>query len=1373
MAINERATVEVQVNGQQAKQELRDLESYANSLKGRLAEAHKAGDTKQIKKLEAELRKTNAEMKVMRTNAKNIDVAMNNIGLATPKELQQLLKDINAKLNSGHIKRGSEEWRRYQAQLKQVNAELKKVNDETKETESWLTRFNNKFSKWGALAASAIAATTGVSLALSKMRSDRNAKESSAANLKALTGLDDTSIQWLTRQAEILSTAMDKTGLRVTQSSKDILEAYMLVGSAKPDLLEDKEALNAVTVEAMRLSVAAKMDLKEAVDAVTLSMNQYGAASDEAAKYTNVMAAGSKFGSASVQSITAAVTKAGVSASGANVSIEELVASIEALGEKGIKDEVAGTGLKMFFLRLQTGADETNPRVVGLQKALQNLQKLSVDEVVKRFGAETFTVAKTLIDGAEKVDYYTKAVTGTNVAMEQAAINSDTAEAKMAQLKNEIKEVGIKLMEKLNPSLSILTGWSTKLIKVAPALIDWFKEYGIVLAYAVIVLASYTAANKLQWFWISKVKTETGQYIVIQKLKQFWDKAVAASTWLYIAATSALTGKTRQAGLAMQAFFMILKLNPFGAIATVVVAVTGALYLLGRNISSVNKEKQAANKVTMEAIANISEEKNRLEALKKILFDSKKSYGERKYALDEIQKIVPDYHASLTQEGKLINNNSEALNGYAEKLLVTAKQQAANAKLQETLAARNEWFASQNKDAIKLKNIEWEISDPLNSNKSVEEVAASNGVSPTVYRAWASKKAALDKDVKFYENMMIEYTEDLAKIDTKYSANTVTGDEDKKCPKCGNNPCTCKKELSDKMKQEKLKEALKKAESDAAKAEADIKARYAKGESAYRAYCQEINKNDIKELDAKMLLYDKESNEFNQLLSKKQDLLKKGLEQETKFTIDEIEACAKAEEISLLDSYYNQKINKYALNEALFMLDIASLSDKQALYKKDSKEWYEYEEQITDLENNNKLQKQKEFQDMLSALREQYNKKDLSKLMQEEIEGLNLIYEKKLIKEEEFQQLLNDIKSRYAGLQVEDSRDNSDKRLEEARGKGEYDSQKEGTGDSFWGSLFGQESDIHGKTLDNLKNMYNAGKLTHKEYLDAMAEENNNYFGQLAEKVQEYYSHINAVVSSYADFTQASSDLEIAKIEKKYEAEIEAAGNNKTKVAKLEKEKDKAIATEKTKANKRSTGIQISQALAETAMSAISAYAAGWEAGFPAGPILAPLFAGMALAAGMLQVATIKKQAQAQEIGFYSGGFTSKGDYRKEAGVVHQGEFVANHQTVNNPNVMPVLRLIDNAQKNNTVGSLTARDITNSLRGYNVGGFVSTGSNDHAAGGADNESLLNMIGYTSSVIEKLEKRLNEPFLTVNTVDGEHGIKQAMDKYEQTIKIKSR
>lgn len=646
MAIHEKATVELQVNGDQARKEMQLMEQHALSLKARIVEAQNAGDTKKVKQLQKELKETNTALRAMRDNARNIDAAMNNIGLATPKELRRLLKDIDAKLNSGHIARGSEEWKKYQAQLKLVNAEIRKVNDEIKETEGWLTRFNNRFAKWGALAASGIAAITGISMTLNKMRKDRDDKEASAANLKALTGLDDVSIQWLARQTEILSTSMHKSGLRVTQSSKEILEAYMLVGSAKPDLLGNKEALNAVTIEAMRLSKAAKMDLKEAVDAVTLSMNQYGASSEKAADYANVMAAGSKYGSAAVQSITAAVTKAGVSASTANVPIEQLVGSIETLAEKGIVNEVAGTGLKMFFLRLQTGADETNPKIVGLQTALKNLQKLSTEEIVKRFGAETYTVAQTLIDGADKVEYYTKAVTGTNVAMEQAAINSETNEARLAQLKNKIRETGIELMEKLNPSLNMLTGWTTKLLSMAPALIDWLVKYKGALASTCVTLLALIAYKKADVAWA--------------KLQVVWNEKIVASL------------------LSLGKF---VKANPYAFLAVGVAALIGRLIDLKREQNRVTESQKSMLRISNDLNDKYGEQESKIRLLTNVIHNQNFSYDERRRCIDELKKIVPGYNGMLNEEGKLMNDNTGAIKDYLVQLEKQIKLEAAREEL--------------------------------------------------------------------------------------------------------------------------------------------------------------------------------------------------------------------------------------------------------------------------------------------------------------------------------------------------------------------------------------------------------------------------------------------------------------------------------------------------------------------------------------------------------------------------------------------------------------------------------------------------------------------------------------------------------------------
>lgn len=1370
MEIRQRATVEVQVNGEDAKKELQSLESYANSLKGRLAEAYKAGDTKKIKQLEKELRETNAQLKVMRTNTKNIEAAMNNIGLATPKELRNLIRDINAKLSSGHVKRGSAEWKKYQEQLKLVNAEIRKVNGEIRETQGWLTRFNNGFSKWGGLLASTAAAITGVSMALSVLRKNRDEKESSAANLKALTGLDDDSIQWLKRQAEILSTSMDKTKLRVTQSSKDILEAYMLVGSAKPDLLTNKEALNAVTIEAMRLASAAKMDLKDAVEAVTVSLNQYSAGADQAGRFTNVLAAGSQKGSAGVVSQAAAIVKAGVSASGAKVQFEELVGTIEMLGEKGIKDEVAGTGLKKFFLVLQTGAKETNPAIVGLDKALENLQKkrMSAKAIKDIFGEEGYNVAKILIDNTAKVKEYTKAVTGTNVAMIQAAINSDTNEAKMAQYKNQIKEAGIQLMEKLNPSLSALTGWTTKLIKAAPVLIDWTQQYGRTIVYAGTVLTTYIVAKKLHWFWLNKVKTETGQYILVQKLKQFWDKAVTASTWLYIAATSVLTGRVKQARLAMHAFFLVTKFHPLGLLLTVITAVAGGIYLLATRTKK-------AKTLTEEFFSAISEERNELNKIYNQLLKTNEKTAERTRLINEFNSGFGKYLTNLLDEKSTVDDIKKAYkeataamnDHYARELLASKQSEIVKESLDEqSKALRKSVDIAINATKDQKARLSELINDVTNQVITDNPDYGAGNVRQKIYeqinrefgsgaaydlfggsQGWEDFSKEISPFIKAADktiNKVAKLKDELAPFIKNLSSSPVKNSNDR-----SNDDMPPSDDLTDKEKQKILKENLKKVEAAAAKEEALIKEKYAKGQTTYREYCKAINENDIKELDNKMALYDKESNEYNQLLTKKQDLLKKGLEQETNFTVDEIEARAKEEEMSLVSSYYNRKISRFALNEGLFRLDIEALQKKQALYTKDSKEWQDYEKQIIDLENREKLRKQEEYQQLLSSIRENYSQKDIDHLMQEELDGIDYLHKNGLLKEEEYQKLLKAIKKKYLKEKV-DQVDNP--------------APDDAPTQSFLGGDFQKLKEKYALINDAEKQ----GVITHQEAMQQKAEADANYLEGLKAKTEVIYSSLSAIVTAYSNYTNACQDLEVAKIEKKYDDEIKAAGNNTTKTKKLEEKKENEIAKVKTKYNKKAMQIEIAQAFASMAMSAINAYSSAAEVPL-VGYILAPIAAAAAVTAGMMNIATIKKQHQAQEAGYYSGGFTPLGDPKKEVGVVHASEFVANHSAVNNPNVLPVLRLIDYAQKNNTVGSLTADDITASLNGYYSSGSTSSErivmQNTDTG---DKQIMMEVMG----VLYKLKDRLDEPLIAETYATGRGGTMEA-EKLVNKMKTNAR
>ena len=432
------------------------------------------------------------------------------------------------------------------------------------------SRASGFINKYIGLIGTVIAAITGVSMKLNQLREQRNKREEAKADVEALTGLSKDDINWLEQQAVQLSTTMTESGIRIRQSATEILDAYKLVGSAKPELLDNKEALAEVTKQTLILASASGMTLKDAVDAVTLSLNQYGDGADQASRYANAMAAGSKYGAAAVESVTTAVTKSGVAAASAEIPIEQLVGTIETLGEKGIKDEIAGTGLKKFFLTLQTGADDTNPKIVGLEKALDNLQKkqLSAAQIKKQFGEEGYNVASVLINEADKVKYYTEAVTGTSVAMEQAATKSETAAAKLSQAKNRMQELGIELLEKLNPALiSAANGavsWTGKLIK----LLNFINENKRAITLLTIALIAYTAAKNSD--------------VIISKVVTFWNNNIAKS---------------------LKAIKKELMTNPYGIIA--VVAATAIAYLINL------KKKNDELKDSVSGIKKVNEETNK------------------------------------------------------------------------------------------------------------------------------------------------------------------------------------------------------------------------------------------------------------------------------------------------------------------------------------------------------------------------------------------------------------------------------------------------------------------------------------------------------------------------------------------------------------------------------------------------------------------------------------------------------------------------------------------------------------------------------------------------------------------------------------------
>ena len=268
-------------------------------------------------------------------------------------------------------------------------------------------------------------------------------------------------------------------------------------------------------------------------------------------------------------------------------------------------------------------------------------------------------------------------------------------------------------------------------------------------------------------------------------------------------------------------------------------------------------------------------------------------------------------------------------------------------------------------------------------------------------------------------------------------------------------------------------------------------------------------------------------------------------------------------------------------------------------------------------------------------------------------------------------------------------------------------------------------------------------------------------------------SGMSGIFQQLTTIVQAELQIQTASIEKKYDREISLAEGNNYKVKKLEKQKEKEIAKAKNEANKKMFAMQVIQAIAQTATNAINAY--GSAAAIPVvGFVMAPIAAAMAIAAGMLQVAAIKKQQQASEAqGYMSGGFTKEGKKDEVAGIVHAGEWVASQELVKSPVARPLLEALDYAQKTNTVGRLNANDVSRTITAPHVLADSAVRSQNvpqqvivqNAPANPDDNGL-------ADTIRLLRDRLDEPFLTVNSVTGETGMKQAQDEYDKLIRNKT-
>lgn len=523
-----------------------------------------------------------------------------------------------------------------------------------------------------------------------------------------------------------------------------------------------------------------------------------------------------------------------------------------------------------------------------------------------------------------------------------------------------------------------------------------------------------------------------------------------------------------------------------------------------------------------------------------------------------------------------------------------------------------------------------------------------------------------------------------------------------------------------------------------AKEEAFNRIAYAKGEKDYEQYTARMDEINVQYWKKKMERSDVSAKDLLEAQAQYQEAVKKQEENATSASREREDKAYNAQLAELKQRYIDGLSDTKTYEDAVELLELEHLRKVVQLYKKGTKE---------------RLAAEKEYQNKVFANQQKIiqRQQQVKQQLKEEYFGANA--DERLTKYDSDMAALEQVYH----AEVKAAGDNATEklRIEEAFEKAKLALRKKYAIDSIGVTKNGMEkaNDKLAKWLES-----DAGQAVTQSFSTVM-------------------SGMGEIFSGVSSLVQAELEKETAAINARYSAEISAAEGNNYKVAKLEKEKQAALAKAKNEANKKLFAMQVIQAVAQTAQNALSAY--GSAAAIPVvGYIMAPIAAAMAIAAGMIQIAAIKKQQQASEAqGYAQGGFTPQGRVNEEVGVVHAGEWVASQKLLASPVARPLINALDYAQRTNTIGSLRADDVSRAIvpnmtmMQQQVQPVVVQAPTDNVASAALAQSAAVLSKYEETM-NRLSQRLNEPFVTVNTVTGDTGIKQAQEEYDTLIRNKS-
>ena len=1423
MTDNDVKQVTLTLNTAQAEQKLGAITQRLEEARQKKTQAFEQGNAKAYTLYAQETKKLEQQQQRLISRTQTVTRTLQSLDKATPRDLRTAITQINRQLNSGSIERGSKEWNTLTQAMAEAKNELAKINQEQRAAEkSVQERAGGLVTKWQSLTT----VFSGIKSVLSSVTStvmgyyEQYAQMAEhMTNVKKYTGLADEAVKSLnedfmrmdtrTSREQLNDLAADAGRLGI-QSKQQILDFVQAADQLNVALGEDlgEDGVKNIGKLAQLFGDSDRMGLKQAMLSTGSVINELAQSSSASEGYLMEFTARlagvgkqANLTQAQVMAFGSILDQSMVGVEKGATALQNVIVALYANPTK--MAAAAGLEVTKFTNLLKTDA---NAAILQFVQALQQTGGFDrLAPLLKEMHLSGSGVTQTLSALANNLDNLkqtqqqaTQAFQqGTSVTNEFNTANN-TAQARLDKARKAATDMAVTLGEQLAPVVEQALTQGTNIMRILSILPQFLTQNAGKIIAITATIAAYTIA-------INLAAIRTTLYAAASKAATvavtLFNGAISIARSLGLALSIAyytLTGNTIRLRAAQIALNRTLIANPYAAIAAAVVGIASAIYLWvtrERQLTQEQRNRQAILRdnaeIERKAQQSISGTMTKINLLTAIIHDNNRKLSDRQEAIRKLQSIVPGYTAQISQEGRVVRENTKAVKDYIQQLKKQALIEAARDRLKAIASQRLSINDKGYNNAVSIRTKRLADFEAANAD-FVKEWKMAEKAYNTEAGAMNMARLMMTQKGRTYNTLLEQLREAQgwqkganAQISTLTaqeqnlqstlrrlgaSIDQIFSDTDTPTEQSGGEYTptthTTKDTGAEARRRKEIRIANARLDEEQRREEAQAAADYQLGNiKTYNQYQQKLIDIDNAYITRRLALYKEGDTEIQSLQKKQADNNTRDTRLLQDTSLRTIDNQTNAQINALKERYYRGELAEEDYQDQLDQIQETRLQ-RRLQWLRDPKNAADpaainaAQEALEQNRDQQRLTRLERLFQKAKAFREQYAKQTLDEQERDELALLDRLAQAYKWSEEEKAKYKKQIQEKYEQKrkeQKEGKTDDTDDPREKRKIKDPLGSPSDEMSTSIINFM---------KLIDSLNLKIKDGQATWQDY---------------AAVAVGAFAIVTAAASSATQLFTAQQQLEEAQVTKRYDAEIQKAGSTTKKGKKLEEQKQKELAQIKTKYNKKQMKIELAQAVATTAMNALKAY--GAMADIPVvGPALGAIAAAAAIAAGAIQIASIKKQHAAEQEGYYSGGYTGGHNYHLPAGTVHQGEFVANHQAVANPAIRPVLDLIDQAQRTNRIARLTPADVSRAILAPQATAAATTATMTAAtqtaaattATAAAAPTTTQIITTTTQAqtdtLRRLADQLDQGIRATVTIDGPDGFDRQYRKYQRLNNI---